>query len=75
MLRLLAVTLLRLCLIGRDAEALDRCEHSSIVFSPIDAGVDIDTLARPEIVKEAHLIAGEIHRYEVRVQDTLAVGP
>ena len=72
---LLSVPLLRLCLIWGNAEALDRREHSTIIFSPIDAGVDVDTLSRLEIVKEVHLITGEIHRYEVGVQDTLAVGP
>lgn len=61
LLRLLAVTLLRLFLIGSNAEALDRREHSAVVLSAIDAGIDVDTLARLEIVKEAHLIAGELH--------------
>ena len=59
--RLWRISLLRLFLIGSNAEALDRREHSAVVLSAIDAGIDVDTLARLEIVKEAHLIAGELH--------------
>ena len=73
--RLGRVSLLRLFLIWRDAESLDRREHSAIVLSAVDAGIDVDTLTRLEIVKEAHLVAGELNRYEIGMNYTLAVGP
>lgn len=75
LLRLLAETLLRLFLIRSDAKSLDRREHSAIVLSAVDAGIDVDTLTRLEIVKEAHLVAGELYQYIIGMHNAVAVGP
>lgn len=73
--RLGRISLLRLFLIRSDAKSLDRREHSAVVLSAIDAGIDVDTLARLEIVKEAHLVAGELYQYIIGMHNAVAVGP
>lgn len=67
--------MLRLFLIWRDVEALDRCEHSAIVLSAVDAGIDIDTLARLKVVEKPHLVAGELYKYIIGMHNAVAVGP
>ena len=75
LLWLLAVSLLRLFLIWRDVEALDRREHSAVVHSAVDAGIDIDTLARLKVVEKPHLVAGELYQYIIGMHNAVAVGP
>lgn len=75
LLRLLAVTLLRLFLIRRYVEALDRREHSAVVLSTVHASIDADALAGLKVVEKSHLVAGELNQYEVGMNDTLTVGP
>ena len=75
LLWLLAVSLLRLFLIWRDVEALDRREHSAIILSAVDAGIDIDTLARLKVVEKPHLVAGELYQYIIGMHNAVAIGP
>lgn len=75
LLRLLAETLLRLFLIRSDAKSLDRREHSAVVLSAIDAGIDVDTLARLKVVEKPHLVAGELYQYIIGMHNAVAVGP
>lgn len=75
MLRLLAVTLLRLFLIRRYVEALDRREHSAVVLSTVHASIDADALAGLKVVEECHLVAGELYQYIIGMHNAVAVGP
>lgn len=75
MLWWLAITLLRLFLIWRNVEALNRREHPAIVLSAVDARIDVDTLARLKVVEKSHLVAGELYQYIIGMHNAVAVGP